>query len=346
MAIDLFDTRTMLPMLSEEKSANSFLKNRFFSDERRFETKKVDIDIYVGKRRIAPFVHPKIGGKTVERDGYRTDSFEPPEVSPDMVTTAEDMLKRAPGETIYGAGSPDERAAAQIGRDLAELDDMITRREEAMCSEALFQGQVTVKGEGYDSVIAYWPTNPAEQPYLALGAGDRWNESTSDIQKNLRDAELEILQKSGVQAQDVILGRDALDAFLNNATLAKNLDNRRIDTGQIDPQRLENGVRYWGYLKDSGLDIWSYDDWYIDPETGLEVPMVPTKSALIGSPRARTTMAYGCVVDVEKGSFALPRVPVSWTQRKNPAGRIVQLKGKPLPIVHQIHGFKVLEVLA
>lgn len=346
MAIDLFDTRTMLPMLDESKPAHSFLKNRYFSDERRFETKKVDIDIYVGKRRLAPFVHPKIGGKTVERDGYRTDSFEPPEVAPDMVTTAEDMLKRAAGETIYGAGSPDERAAAQIGRDLAELDDMITRREEAMASEALFQGQVTVKGEGYDEVVTYWPASAGDKPYLDLGAGSYWNESGGDPQQNFRDSTRRIIQKSGVNAVDALMGTDALDAFLSNSTLKANLDNRRIDTGAIDPQMLPNGVKYWGYDKTSGLDIWTYEEWYVDPETGLELPMVPEKSVLVGSPNVRTTMAYGCVVDVDKGSFALPRVPVSWTQRKNPAGRIVQLKGKPLPIVHQIYGFEVLEVLA
>lgn len=351
MAIDLFSTRTMLPMLDESKPAHSFLKNRYFADERRFETEKVDIDIYIGKRRVAPFVHPKIGGKTVERDGYRTDSFEPPEVSPDMVTTADKMLKRSPGETIYGAGSPQERAAQQVGRDLAELDDMITRREEVMSSEALFQGQVTVKGDGYDEVLRYWPSTPSEQPYLDLGAGNYWNEAGSDPQLNFRNAKRDCVQKSGVQARDALMGTSALDSFLSNTTLKGNLDNRRIDTGEIDPQMLPDGVTYWGYDKTSGLDIWTYEEWYIDPETGLELPMVPEKKVLIGSPNARTTMMYGCVTlmkgdDNNPEFYALPRVPDSWTQRKNPAGRIVQLKSKPLPVVHQIYGFKVLEVLA
>lgn len=345
MAIDMFDTRTMIPMLSEMKPAQSFLLDRYFSDTREFDTKKVDIDVYVGKRRVAPFVHPKIGGKTVERSGYRTDTFEPPEVSPDMVTTAEDILKRSAGETIYNAKSPDERAAEQLGRDLAELDDMITRREEAMAAEALFKGQVTVKGDGYDEVIKFWQGDSTD-PYVALGAGDRWNEDTSDPLGFLRKSRRQIIQNSGVNPVDVIMGTDAIEAFIGNSSVNKKLDNRRIDMGIIDPSNLPGGVTYWGYDKASGLDIWTYDEWYIDPESGLEVPMVPEKEILIGSPNVRTTRMYGCVVDVDKGSFALPRVPVSWTQRKNPAGRIVQLKSKPLTAIHQILGFKVAKVLA
>lgn len=345
MAIDMFDTRTMLAALEEMKPANTFLKDRFFSDTQEFETKKVDIDIYVGKRRVAPFVHPKIGGKTVERNGYKTETYEPPEVSPDMVTTAEDMLKRSMGENIYAGKSPDERAQDQLGKDLAELDDMITRREEVMAAEALFKGKVTVSGEGYDETVNFWQGD-ASDPYVALGAGDRWNEDSSNPLAFLRTKRREVIQKSGVNPRDVIMGSDAVEAFINNSSVAKNLDNRRIDMGIIDPSNLDNGVTYWGYHKASGLDIWSYDEWYIDPETDEEVPMVPEKEILIGSPDVRTSMLYGCVVDVDKGSFAMPRVPVSWTQRKNPAGRIVQIKSKPLPAIHQILGFQVAKVLA
>lgn len=345
--MNMFETLMMLRMLEESKPANTWLKDRYFSNVVPVDTKKVDIDVYIGKRRIAPFVHPKIGGKTVERIGYDTYSYEPPEVSPDMITTAEDMLKRSAGESIYGAMSPDERAAQQLGNDLAELDDMITRREELMCAEALFSGQVTVIGEGYNEEIQYWSQlQAAEQPYVALGAGDRWNESTSDPLRDLREYRRKIMQSSGVTPRDAVLGTDALESLLANEAFRKQLDNRRIDQGIIDPQLLPDGVTYWGYHKDTALDLYTYDEWYIDETDGQEKPIVPLKKVLLGSANARTSMMYGCVVDVDKGSFALPRVPVSWTQRKNPAGRIVQVKSKPLPVVHQINGFFVMEVLA
>lgn len=353
MPISMFETREMLPALRETKPAHTFLKDRYFSTVKTYETAKIDIDIYSGKRRMAPFVHPKIGGKTVERAGFRTDSFEAPELSPDMITTADDILKRSMGEGIYNAKSPDDRAAEQLGNDLAELDDIITRREEWMCAQALFTGQIVIVGDGYDTeTIQYWPTVTADQPYVELGAGDRWNESTSDPMGDLRSNRTLGIQKSGVNPRDAIAGTDAISALMNNASFTKKLDYRRIDTGAIDPQNLPNGVTYWGFLKDSGIDLWSYDEWYVDDTSGLEVPMVPEKSILLGSSAVRTTMAYGCVT-LMRGSgdnaapefYAEPRVPDSWTQRKNPAGRIVQIKSRPLPIIHQVQGFRVLKVL-
>lgn len=344
MAIDIFDTRSMLAVLDVAKPAQTFLRDRYFGNVRTFDTAKVDIDIRIGKRRMAPFVHPKVGGQTVDRIGYRTESYEPPNIAPDMVTTAEDLLKRGMGETIYGAAGPNQRAAMQLGEDLAELDEMIRRREEWMCSQILFTGKVDVIGEGYDATINFWP-GTAEDPYLALGAGDRWNEGTADIFGDLRSARRTVMQTSGVTPVDCLMGQDAAAALLDNEVVQKKLDLRRIDLGMIDPQQLPNGVTYLGYLKDPGIDLWTYDEWYLD-DAGDEQPMVPADSVLLGSPGVRTSMLYGCVVDVEKGSFALPRVPVSWTQRKKPAGRIVQIQSKPLPCVHQIDGFRVLKVLA
>src|SRR5690606_28124997 len=145
--------------------------------------------------------------------------------------------------------------------------------------------------------------------------------------------------------------QDAIDALLANEKLQKQLDLRRVDMGEIDPQLLPNGVTYYGRIKAAGLDLWGYDEWYLD-DNGDEQPMVPTKSVLIGSPLVRTTMAYGAVVLMrgDEGNqapaiYAGRRVPDSWTQRKNPAGRIVQIKSRPLPIIHQIDGFRVLKVL-
>lgn len=348
--MNLFATRTMLPMLEEVKPASSFLRDRFFGDVRTFDTKKVEIDIWQGKRRLAPYVHPKIGGKTVDKQGYRVDEFEPPEVSPDMITTAEDMLNRRPGETVYGTASPMERAAEQLGRDLAELDNMITRREEQQASEALFSGQVTVTGEGYDEVIKYWPSNAADQPYTDLTSTNYWDQSGSDPIGDIRSARRRAVQDSGVSSTDVILGADVADAMLNNSTFMKQMDTRRIDMGIIDPQALPEGVTYHGFLKGLGVDLFSYDEWYLD-ENGDEQPMVPVNKVLVGSPRVRTTRAYG-VVALFKGNeqppemYAAPRVPDSWSQRKNPAGRIVQIKSKPLCIVHQIAGFQVIKALA
>lgn len=350
--MNLFDTRTMLGMVQEaEFKPSSFLRDRFFSNVRAFDTAKIDVDIVgAGGRKVAPFVHPKIGGKVIEHEGYTTNSYAAPEVSPWMITTAEELLKRAPGEPIYGIKSPTERAAEQVGRDLRKLDEIITRREELMCAEALFTGCVTVKGDGYDEVINFWPTDTAKQPKTTLADGELWTASgvtAAQIMANLRTVRRTMIKNGGYTPNQIIVGSAVLEAMLEKLQAAGALDNRRVDLGQIDPQHLPNGVTYWGYLKDSALDVYSYDEWYVN-DAGVEAPIVPANMVLMASSVAdATTMAYGCtsVVDKAAGTFemyAAPRIPVSKLS-ENPDGRIVQIKARPLPIVNRINAFHVIK---
>lgn len=345
--MNMFDTRTMLGIVKEaEKDAKTFLRDRYFSNRVTFDTQKIDIDIVgAGGRKLAPFVNPKIGGVVVEREGYKTNSYEAPEVSPMRVTTAEDMLKRSAGESIYGAKTPSQRAAEQLGKDLSDLDDIITRREEVMCAEALFQGKVTVKGEGYDEVINYWPTEAKDQPKTTLST--LWTSADADaatIQADLRSLRRDVIKNSGINPTEIICGNDVLEVMIEKLSKASALDNRRVDLGHITPQHLPNGVSYWGYLKDSNLDIYSYDEWYLNGKE--ETSMVPSDLVLMASPNAKTTLAYGCVSlagDDDVKFYEGSRIPDSWVQRANPSGRIVQIKSRPLPIVHQINAFHVIK---
>lgn len=339
MTVSLFDTRTMLRMLEQAKRPKSFLKDTFFATPNYFDTEYVDIDIIKGKRRMAPFVSPRIGSKTVDRIGYETKTYKPVLVSPDTITTAEDLMKRAPGETIYGAGSPDTRAAAMLARDMMELDDMITRREEWMAAQVLFTGAVDMVGEGVDESVSFGLTN-----IDTLASGAQWDESTSDPVKDLKTARTTIIQGSGITPDMAILGSDAAFALTRNSKVLAALDNRRTEMGMLapDPNR-GNGLTYIGYLSEPGLELWSYDEWYLD-DSGVEQPMVPVNKVLIGSTNSRCEMLYGAVVDVNRGTFAAPRVPKSWTQEK-PSARFVQISSRPLPAMLQPDAFYVYTVV-
>lgn len=347
--MDMFTTRTMLPMVDLNNQENHvFLRDRYFANRVTFNTEKVDIDIIGrGERRLAPFVNPRIGGVVFERQGYSTNSYEAPEISPMRITTAEDMLKRSPGENMYSPKSPTERAAEQLGRDLWELDRIINRREEAMCAEALFTGKITIKGEGYDEELNFWPSEAADQPKTVLTV--KWDNANGDPQADLRAIRRQMIKDSGVTPREIICGTNALEALLSKLTNkdASHLDMRRVDMGFVDPAHLPNGVSYWGYLKDSALDVYSYDEWYVD-DLGVEHSMVPTDLCLLAGSDAKTILAYGCVAlagDDTVRFYEGARVPDSWVQRANPSGRVVQLKSRPLPIINQIHGFHVIKAV-
>lgn len=349
--MDIFTTRRMLQMITEGNLSNyAWLRDRYFANRITFNSRIVEFDI-VGKgdRKIAPFVNPRAGGKAVNRQGFRTVSYEAPEVSPLMITTAEDLMNRMPGENPYSLRSPAERAAEQLGQDLAKLDEIITRREEVMCAEALFTGKITVKGDGYDEVIDYWKELGDDKPETSLTT--KWDASSTtakQIAKDLRDLRLAMIQSSGFTPTELIMGQKVCNTVLDKLQDAAMLDMRRVDMGAIDPQHLPQGVTYWGRLKDSGLDLYSYDNWYYDEETDAEVPMVPEDKALLASPSVRTVVAYGAcgligsdTVSVVEGM----RIPDSWVQRAAPAGRIVQIKSRPLPIIQQVLGFHVVNPL-
>lgn len=338
MPIDLFSTRTMLEAVNQMQPVRTFLKNTFFVNIRTFDTEYVDVDIVKGKRRMAPFVSPKIGGKVVERLGYRTNTYKSPMLAPKLPTTAEQLLKRLPGEPLYSGMSPEDRAAEQLGRDLAELDEIITRREEWMCAQALFAGQIHITGDGVDEVIDFGLTNKE-----VLTSTAKWSDANSDPLADLKRWRQAIIKASGFSPDIVIMASDVADAFLGHEKIQKLLDLRLVDTGQINPQTLPNGATYIGRIAEVGVNIYTYDEWYLDDD-GIEKPMVPEKTVLMASTAARFDLLYGAFIDVEEGVFDLPRIPRSWVE-KDPSVRWVQMISRPLPVPQHIDSIYVATVL-
>lgn len=336
--IDLFETRTMLKALDQTVPTKTFLLDTFFPTIRQSDTDIVDIDIVKGKRKLAPFVAPMHEGIAVIDEGYHTDTFRPPYIKAKKVSTAMEMLKRLPGNTIYqGEFSPSQRAAQKVGEDLRELQDMITRREEWMAAQALTTGKIHVQGEGVNQIIDF-QMRPDHQEILTGGA--LWSSATSNPIRDLRRWQEKIVQDSGLVARVAVLGRDVLNAFLDNEKVQKVLDNYRIQLGQIDPQSLPNGAKYWGSIDD--IDLYSYNEWYLD-DNGVEQPMVPANTIIVGANTARTARHYGAIHDLD-ATAAVPYFPKSWTQQ-DPSVRFVMLQSAPLVIPHQIDAFMSIKAV-
>lgn len=348
MPISIYDPRTMMEAVRRMPPANTYLRNTFFSNVLTFPTKTVDADFYKGKRKLAPFVHRKIGGKTVENTGYQTNTFEPALVAPDKITTADDLLNRMPGEPLYGGMTPADRAAQKLGMDLAELDEMITRREEWMCAQALFTGQIPVKGEALDYIIDFSFTNK-----VTLSGTDLWSDTTNSDPDADIESWYKAVQINGMVNPDVcIMASDAATAYINHPKVQKVLDLRRVNMGVIDPRQLPNGVTYIGQIPKLGLDIYQYNEWYLDDWTDPNNPtnkaLVPDGTVTLLSTRARYSMAFGAITLVnEDGTFntvEATRVPDTWIAKK-PARRFVQLNSAPLPIPHEVDSWYVAKVL-
>ena len=342
MAIDMFETREMLDKFEQIPPKKTYLRDTFFSNVVTFRTEKVDIDIVKGGRRMAPFVSPMLPGKIVDHAGYRTSTIEVPLVKPKMVTHAHELQHRMPGEAIYGDRTPADRANERLTLDMVELDDLITRREEWMCAQALFTGGITITGDGVSASVSY------DIDAKTLGVSAKWSASGSDPIADLKGYHRAIVKRCGLGPTVCIMASNVVDVFAKHATVLTTLDNLRVNRGQIDPEYYNDlGLTYYGYIKELGLNIFSYDAWYLDDD-GVDQPMVPANKLLLANPSARTMLAYGAITEVtENGQFVTyeeARVPTSWVE-KDPARRYLMLQSRPLPVPIMADAFQILTVL-
>ncbi|PWK16068.1 major capsid protein [Tumebacillus permanentifrigoris] len=348
MAINIYTPRTMMGAVRQMMPVNTFLKTTFFGGvAKTFVTEVIDIDYYKGRRKMAPFVSPRLAGKVMERDGFQTQTYKPPLIKPLRPITSEDLKQRGAGENLYATKSPDERALELLAEDMIYLDDSITRREEWMCSQVMFHGKVHMIGEGVDQMLDYGFTNKV----TLLGA-EKWDSSESDPIEDLEDWRLDIIQKSGITPDTVVMSTDVVRTFVKHPKVKEVMDNLRIKLGQIEPRQLPNGVTYIGSITSLGLDIYSYNEWYLDDETDpanpVEVPMVPAGTVCMASTRVQASIHYGAVtlMDTKSEQFSTyegERIPDSWVE-KNPAQRWLQMNSRPLPVPQNVESWLVAKV--
>ncbi|QPA33426.1 major capsid protein [Thermaerobacillus caldiproteolyticus] len=341
--ISIYDPRTMLEAVKQMLPVNTFLKSTFFTNTKTFVTENVDVDFYKGRRKMAPFVSPRLPGKIMDRQGFETKTYKAPLIKPMRAITVDDLQQRSMGEHIYAAKSPEERAIELLASDLAELDDAITRREEWMCAQVLFTGKVDMIGEGVNQTLDFSFTNK-----VALSGTDKWSDPNSDPIQDLKNWRLAVIQKSGITPDMVIMASNVVDVFINHPKVKDVLDNLRIKLGQIEPRVLPNGVTFVGSITSLGLDIYSYDEWYFDEEEQNEKTMVPAGTVAVLSTRAKFSMLYGAVTlmgDNEQFiTYEGSRIPYSWTE-KNPAQRFIQLNSRPVPVPFEVDSWYVAQVL-
>jgi len=350
MEVSIFTPRTMGRIVERMPKVHTFFKSTFFRRVKTFTTKSVDVDFKKGNRALAPFVHPKIGGKTIPNTGYQTKTYTPPQLGPDKITTVDDLLERRAGENIYSGRTPAERAVEKLAEDFQELDEMITRREEWMAAQAFFTGKIPIIGEGLNEEIDFSFTNKE-----ALEGAALWSNDTSDPIGDL-ERWYEHVQKTGFVNPDIcIMAGDVVKAFINHKKVKAVLDVKAYDLAVIKPRQLPNGVTYVGTIHALGLDIYKYSEWFLDdwtnPEKPVQLPLVPQGTLALLCTAAQYSMYYGAVTILDGRRVVEnfrtvegPRVPDSWTER-NPARRFVQVNSMPLPVPHEVDSWFVATVL-
>ncbi|MGL6131697.1 MAG: major capsid protein [Fusobacteriaceae bacterium] len=348
-----FDRRVLNGFYKQEKPASTFLRRIFFPVTNMLDTPKVEKHFKKGKRRVAPFVSPKVGGKIYTNDGFDIHQQAIPTVGVCVKLSAEDeAFTIGLGQNPYAANP-----YAKVAEYLKDQSDMITRKEQIIIADLLTKGKFTVQEVGTDGSNAgtayevdFKMTNLFKAGEGEFADTKVWTDSTSNPIADLKKMRLAIWKNAGINPRNVVLSPDMATAFINHAKVKPYLDIKRIESGLIKPEVLEPGVLYLGYINELGMDIYEYQDWYLDETTGTDKEILPEGSVIMGT--TGNEMLYGAVAIYDRKSdgtlgeptvYKAERVADSW--REGNKVRNLETMAKPLPYPTDIDGFAYLNLL-
>lgn len=349
--MNIYKTKTMLQAIDLRKPVRTFLRDTFFPGFETFITEEVLLDFRKGKRKMAPFVAPRVSGITMDRQSYRTDKYLAPKIAPQRQLTVDDINIRSMGEAVFSTRTPEQRQYELLAQDLIDLDEMITRREEWQVRELLFKGIITMRGfidrnntNYVDQTLDYSFTNK-----VVLSGSALWSAGTSTKLDNLKQWRLQPIQSTGNAPTMAIFGQSAIDAFLNDAEVQKKLDLRNAILAQINPVVKDDALTYIGRLNELGLDIYTYNDWFIDDD-GIEQPFIPVDHVLLAREKMGRVL-YGAITQLEgnasAGMFVTyegKRVPKHWADTENDQ-MMLRLSARPVPQPFDVDSWFVAKVL-
>jgi hypothetical protein len=348
MAYDIFTPESLMKAVSVLPKPSTFFRDTFFKTRNTHNTTKVRVDFRKGNRSVAPFVSEVLPSGVTKKIGYVTDDFETPLVKVTDVTNIGDLMKRDFGENVFGGVSPQERAYKQLLRTMNKFDDQITRREELSCAQAMLDGKITVKGDNVNYEIDFGFSNKGTVSSL-------WDDENSKANPVEDLAAMALAcKKDGYRRPNIcLMERSAYNAFINRCMELGLMDNQYFLNTMIAPKIVDDAVTYCGHIKDLALDIYIYDEWYIDDwsgETPVEKSVMPKGKVMLASTQVDFSIEYGVNVFADEDtkdfySVEGTRAADSWVT-KNPDQRYLSLQSRPLPVPAEVDSWYVGTVSA
>lgn len=336
-----YSVREMIQAIELTPPVRSFLTRTFFPKEATHVAEKVEFDVKKGKRVMAPFVSPRIGGKVITRQGYKTNQFSTPRIAPERVLTIDDISNRLAGEDVYSRRTPSEREDELLAEDFKELDGAIQRRLEWMSRQILFSGKLDVVDEdnGVDIQVDYGFTN-----ITVLAADSYWSLATVDPMPLLRSKRREIIKNSGISPNILIFASDVIEDFLNNPFIQKALNMLQLKNIIIEPRVVDPALTFYGRIQELDCDIYSYDEWYINDE-GTEEGIIPSGACLMANSSGLGGVEYGLITQLEDDkkfhSYEAKQVPKIYADGKAEV-KMFRLTSRPLPRPFDVESWAVI----
>lgn len=352
--IDIYDTYAMMGIVEEIVPKASFFKDRYFptdEDTDIFAHDKVLVEYQHGDKAMACFVSDRVGDIPVDRLGSEIHEYEPASIAPSRVLSLDDLAKRGFGEALIVGTSKAERAARLQEKDLKDLDNRISRREEFMAVQTMvtnaceMQEYIDANTKGEKKYILFY-NGTSDHIYIPAIS---WNKEGANIKGDI-EAMCETLASRGLQAADLVLGKNVSPVFQNNETIMKLIEkNSGFNFGEINAQLKDTGTACLGVFNFDGfvLTVFKSFEQYQD-ENGKSQYYFPADGAMVTFPECGHLM-YAQVGQIEAGDTEhtfhagkrVPKLVIDY----NADTRKVRLKSRPLAAPKQYCPYMFATVL-
>ena len=339
MAYDAFSTRVLLQAVEQMSPPAKLLGQLYFPKTETLPGEYADVDVVNIKAKVATYADENDESTLVEKPTRTMSSIKIPSIALKARLTPSDLLRRPVGMSQY-AGLQNE--AEEINKQIKYLTEMVYRAVELQASQALQTGVITLTGNGISNTVTF-----GRDAALTYTIGTtKWDQATGNPLQDLETICKLILAKSGMLPDKVVMGSDALAAFMGNPIVAAQFNMFNANYGMLAPEKLDaDGAAYLGKVMIPGfhLDVYSYPLGYLD-STNTYQPFVAAKKVIVGSSMARNQKVFGAIRDVD-GIQPVQFFPKIW-KIEDPSCYYLGIKSSPLCVLSQPDATGCIQVLS
>jgi hypothetical protein len=277
------DMRVLSEVVNKREKPFLALSQLLFpaASRRQLATPYVQIDEKDGSLQMAAFT--KVGTKSipVERRSGGSYVLQTPNINIHRpLTASEDLVKRMAGEPVFvGEGDEDvmlRHVEMTLVEDVEELSETIDMTEEWWVSQ-LLTGTVSYNVNGLDS----FELDTGKDASLDYTVSTLWSAANPTPLQDLIAAQTAVrdVEKRAPAFTHGVMDRTAANAFRDlletgEITVIKTDSGVLAGDAELRAAYEENGLRYLGTLTGSTIQLWEYDDTYIDFDGTTEKPMI------------------------------------------------------------------------
>lgn len=289
-------TKRMIQAYLEQALTPMFLAGFFRTPPENYHrSEKVEVDIEREGEELAVVLTDLSQGPRYNESTLLTNKeFTPPIFDEAGVLNSFDLIKREAGEHPFMDPDYTANAMRRAFRIFRKCELKVRRAIEQMASQVLQTGTVTlIDGDGNELFTLDFQPKATHFPTVDTS----WGEAGADPIGDLSALSQVILRNGKVRSNIVIFGQSAWDNFIDDESVRNRLDNRRYEFGRIAPEFMDNMATRQGTIAIGNyrLEMWTYDGFYNDPQSGSPTPFVDDDKVIMLSTGSRLDLTYGAI---------------------------------------------------